>query len=112
LGLGSEKRKGVNNEYGIGCSNYRNRSEMSCFCYILECADGTYYTGWSTDPQRRLKQHNAGSGARYTRPRRPVKLIYIEEQIDRSAAMSREAAIKKLTRKQKQALIAKQIERF
>lgn len=52
---------------------------MSFFCYILECADGTYYIGWTTDPQRRLLQHNAGRGARYTRSRRPVRLVYLEE---------------------------------
>lgn len=76
----------------------------SYFCYILECADGTYYTGWTTDPQRRAKQHNAGRGARYTRQRRPVRLIYIEPQPDRTAAMKRERAIKTLSHPQKKAL--------
>ena len=80
---------------------------MSFFCYILECADGTYYTGWSTDPNRRLKQHNAGRGAKYTRTRRPVSLLYTEEQPDRSTAMKREIAIKRFSRAQKQALIKK-----
>lgn len=51
---------------------------MTCFCYILECADGTYYTGWTTDPERRLAQHSKGTGARYTKTRRPVKLVYLE----------------------------------
>ncbi len=78
---------------------------MGYYCYILECADGTYYTGWTTDPQRRLKTHNAGKGARYTRYRRPVKLIYLEEHTNRTAAMKREIAIKKLSRQQKQNLI-------
>jgi putative endonuclease len=78
---------------------------MSCYCYILECADGTYYTGWTTDPQRRVLQHNKGTGARYTRVRIPVKLVYIEPQPDRSAAMKREKAIKTLSRKQKSKLI-------
>jgi putative endonuclease len=78
---------------------------MSCYCYILECADGTYYTGWTTDPQRRVVQHNKGTGARYTRVRIPVKLVYIEPQPDRSAAMKRERAIKTLSRKQKSKLI-------
>jgi putative endonuclease len=78
---------------------------MSCFCYILECADGTYYTGWTTDPERRVKVHNAGRGARYTRARRPVKLVYIEPQSDRAAAMKRERAIKALPRIQKLKLI-------
>lgn len=78
---------------------------MSCYCYILECADGTYYTGWTTEPERRVKVHNAGRGARYTRTRLPVKLVYVEPQPDRNAAMKREKAIKTLSRQQKQKLI-------
>lgn len=78
---------------------------MPFFCYILECADGTYYTGWTTDPPRRERQHNAGRGAKYTRMRRPVKLIYIEELSDRTSAMKRERAIKKMARAQKRKLI-------
>jgi len=78
---------------------------MGCFCYILECADGTYYTGWTTDPQRREQQHNRGRGARYTSQRLPVKLVYVEAQPDRSTAMRRERQIKKLTRARKKALI-------
>lgn len=74
---------------------------MSCFCYILECSDGTYYTGWTTDPERRVKQHNKGVGARYTKTRRPVKMVYLEEQPDRIAALKRERAIKALPRKKK-----------
>ncbi len=77
---------------------------MTYYCYIVKCADGTYYTGWSTNPQRREAQHNAGSGSRYTRSRRPVRLVYIEEQPDRSSAMRREARIKRLPHIQKQAL--------
>jgi putative endonuclease len=69
---------------------------MAFFCYILECADGSYYTGWSIDPARRERQHNAGRGATYTRLHRPVHLVYVEEQPDRSSAMRRELAIKKL----------------
>ena len=78
---------------------------MAFYCYILECADGTFYTGWTTDPPRRELQHNAGRGARYTRARRPVKLVYIEEQPDRVTAMKRERAIKMMTRERKQKLI-------
>jgi len=66
------------------------------FCYILECADGTFYTGWTTDPVRRVKTHNRGAGARYTRTRRPVSLVYVEQQPDRSEAMRRERKIKQL----------------
>lgn len=78
---------------------------MSYYCYIVECADGTYYTGWTTDPPRREKQHNAGRGARYTSTRRPVRLIYTEEQPDKISALKRERAIKALKREQKKKLI-------
>jgi putative endonuclease len=80
---------------------------MPYFCYIVECADGTLYTGWTTDPTRREKQHNAGRGARYTRQHRPVRLVYIEPQPDRITAMKREITIKAYSRAKKQALIAK-----
>ncbi|MFN8384587.1 MAG: GIY-YIG nuclease family protein [Anaerolineales bacterium] len=78
---------------------------MTCYCYILECADGTYYTGWTTDPERRVNQHNKGVGARYTKTRRPVKLVYLEEQPDKVTALKRELAIKRLNRKQKSKLV-------
>lgn len=77
----------------------------SYFVYILECADGTLYTGCTRDVQRRLATHNSGKGAKYTRSRRPVRLAWQEPQPNRSAALRREAAIKKLTRKEKLALI-------
>ena len=77
---------------------------MSYFCYILECIDGTLYTGWTTDPERRVKQHNKGVGARYTKTRRPVKLVYLEEQPDKITALKRERAIKALPRKKKMEL--------
>ena len=80
---------------------------MPFYCYILECADGTYYTGWTTDPERRLHQHNAGRGARYTSTRRPVQLVYVEPQPDRSTAQKREIKIKKLSRAHKAALVKK-----
>lgn len=78
---------------------------MSCYCYILECADGTYYTGWTVDPERRLAMHNKGRGARYTRTRVPVKLVYVEELPDRKSAMKREIAIKRMNRSGKGELI-------
>ncbi len=77
-----------------------------CYCYIVECSDGTFYTGWTTDPQRRVAVHNKGRGAKYTKMRLPVKLVYMEEQPDRNAAMKRERAIKRMTRSQKKKLIA------
>ena len=79
---------------------------MSFYVYLLRCADGTLYTGYTDDPVRRTKVHNAGKGAKYTRARLPVELVYQEELTDKSAALKREAAIKRLTRAQKLALIA------
>ena len=81
---------------------------MSYFCYILECSDGTYYTGWSTDPEQRARQHNAGRGARYTRSRLPVRLVYVEEQSDRANAMRREIRIKRMRRAAKEKLVKQQ----
>ena len=80
---------------------------MAYFCYILECADGSFYTGWTTDPQRRERQHNAGRGARYTRMHRPVRLVYIEPQPDHASALRRESAIKSMPHARKKALIEK-----
>lgn len=74
--------------------------------YIMECADGTLYTGWTTDLVERLAAHNAGAGARYTRGRGPLRLVYQECCSDRSQALRRECEIKRLTREQKQRLIA------
>ena len=76
------------------------------FVYIVECADGSLYTGWTTNVEERVKTHNSGEGAKYTRSRLPVKLVYFEELEDRSAALKREAAIKKLTRREKELLIS------
>jgi len=77
------------------------------FVYIMRCADGSLYTGVTTDPKRRLREHNGelAGGARYTRARRPVTLVYTENCADRSAAGQREAAIKSQSRRQKLALI-------
>jgi len=77
---------------------------MPVYCYIVECADGSYYTGWSTDPVRRASQHNRGQGARYTRLHRPVHLVYVEEQPDVSSALKREHSLKNLSHAQKKAL--------
>ena len=73
--------------------------------YIVQCADGTFYTGISNNLERRLKRHNAGTASRYTRYRLPVTLIYQELQPTKSAALKRELEIKKLSRKAKQRLI-------
>jgi putative endonuclease len=73
--------------------------------YLARCRDGTLYAGVTTDPARRLAQHNAGCGAAYTRARAPVTFVYSEEASDRSAALRRERAIKQLTRAEKEALV-------
>ena len=73
--------------------------------YILQCSDGTLYTGMTSDVTRRVEQHNAGTAARYTRARTPVKLVYREPAKNRSAALKREYAIKQLSRNEKDALI-------
>lgn len=73
--------------------------------YILECSDGSFYTGITTNLERRLAAHNAGRGARYTRARRPVRLIYAESAGDRAAATRRERAIKRLPRTAKEELV-------
>lgn len=75
------------------------------YTYILKCSDGTFYTGWTTCLERRLSEHNGGMGAKYTRSRIPVQLIYYESFDTKQEAMRREAMIKKLTRKQKEQLI-------
>lgn len=73
--------------------------------YIIQCADGTLYTGWTTNLEDRIAAHNTGGGARYTSGRCPVRLVYSESCTDRSQAQKREWEIKQLTRKQKQRLI-------
>ena len=76
------------------------------YTYLLECADRTLYCGWTNDLKKRVKAHNEGKGAKYTKPRRPVTLVYYEEFDTKEEAMRREAAIKRLSRVQKKALIA------
>ena len=73
--------------------------------YILRCYDGSLYTGWTTDLEHRVKAHNEGKGAKYTRSRRPVQLVYHEEFGTKSEALKREAAIKRLSREEKLTLI-------
>ena len=68
------------------------------YTYIVKCCDNTLYTGWTTDLDRRIEAHNSGKGAKYTRSRLPVELIYRENAADKSAALRREAAIKRLDR--------------
>src|SRR6202048_1784915 len=82
-----------------------NTSGDPWFVYILRCADGSLYTGITKDVKRRRQQHNDGTASRYTRSRRPTKLVWQEAQPSRSSALKREAAIKGMTRRDKLALI-------
>jgi uncharacterized protein (TIGR02453 family) len=79
---------------------------MGWFVYLARCADGTLYTGVTTDPVRRERAHNAGRGAAYTRSRLPVSLVHLEPAVARGAALRRELAIKRLTRREKEAMVA------
>ena len=76
------------------------------YVYVLRCADNTLYTGYTTDPDRRVAEHNAGDGAKYTRGRTPVELVHLEVYESRSTAQSREYEIKSLSREQKESLIS------
>jgi putative endonuclease len=78
---------------------------VSAYVYLLRCADGTLYCGWTTDPERRERQHQAGTASRYTRRRRPVEIVWVRQVADRSAALREEWRIKQLTRDEKWALV-------
>ena len=78
------------------------------YTYLLRCADGTLYCGWTNDPQKRLAAHNAGTASKYTASRRPVEMVYLEAHDTKSGAMKREAAIKKMKRADKLKLIESQ----
>lgn len=78
-----------------------------CFVYILKCADGTLYTGWTNNLEKRMDKHNAGNGAKYTRGRLPVEMVYFETFETKEEAMSREFNIKRMNRSQKIELIKK-----
>ena len=75
------------------------------YVYVLECADESLYTGYTTDPDRRVAEHDAGEGAKYTQCRTPVELVHVEQYASRSEAMSREHEIKSLTRDEKLQLV-------
>ena len=75
------------------------------YTYIVRCSDGSLYTGWTTDLEKRIEAHNSGKGAKYTKSRRPVTLVYYEEFATKEEAMKREYAIKQMKREEKKALI-------
>lgn len=80
-------------------------TEEKAYVYILKCSDGTLYTGWTNNLDRRLAAHNAGTASKYTRSKRPVEMVWHEQYADKSAALKREAEIKKLPREKKMELI-------
>ena len=82
-----------------------NKENKHFFVYLLRCSDGSLYCGWTTDLKRRMATHNAGKGAKYTRARRPVELVYFEELENKNSAMKREYEIKQLSRAEKLRLI-------
>ena len=77
------------------------------FTYIVECSDHTLYTGWTNDLEKRIEAHNTGKGAKYTKTRRPVRLVYFETFATKEEAMSREYHIKRMSRQEKIKLISK-----
>lgn len=85
----------------------KEKMEKRAYTYILSCADNSLYCGWTNDLEKRLEVHKQGKGAKYTKARLPVELVYYEEFTTKSEAMKREAAIKKLSRKDKLNLINK-----
>lgn len=90
------------------CGRLKGDEGLSWYVYMLRCGDGSLYTGSTTDVEKRLAVHQSGKGAKYTRSRPPVELVYTEMAADRSAAFHREAAIKKLTRAEKLKLLEKE----
>lgn len=76
------------------------------YVYLVRCADGSLYCGWTTDPAARMEAHNSGKGAKYTRSRRPVQLVWQEEYEDRHEALSREWHVKRMSRAEKLKLIS------
>ena len=81
---------------------------MTHYTYMVRCRDGSLYTGYTTDIEKRIEAHNEGKGAKYTRSRRPVELVYYEEYPTKEEAMSREWHIKRMTRKKKEELVYKE----
>ena len=85
--------------------------DHKAYMYVVECSDGSYYTGYTTDVKRRLAVHNSGKGAKYTRARLPVKLIYVEGFDSKEEAMSAEALLKRKKRPQKERFLSENQEK-
>lgn len=90
---------------GINILIWKNRGKRMNYTYILRCSDESLYTGWTNDLRKRIRAHNEGKGAKYTKSRVPVSLVYFEEYETKQEAQKREYAIKRLTKKQKLSLI-------
>lgn len=88
--------------------SWSNKRQMVFYVYILQCTDGSFYTGYTKNLPERTKQHENGKGAKYTKSHKPQKIVYVEDLDSRSQAMKRERAIKKLSRQQKIDLINSQ----
>lgn len=89
----------------VKCVDGESNGMTVAYVYMLECSDGSYYTGYTTDLSRRVEEHNSGNGAKYTKSRTPVDLVYFEKHPSKSDAMSREYEIKQLSRSQKESLV-------
>ena len=92
---------------GYSKNGYLNGNRYNIFmnyAYLVRCSDNSLYAGWTNNIEKRIKSHNVGTGAKYTKSRRPVTLAYLEEFDTKSEAMKREAALKKMTHKQKEEL--------
>ena len=85
--------------------------DHKAYMYVVECCDGTYYTGYTTDVKKRIAVHNSGKGAKYTRARLPVKLIYVEGFDSKEEAMSAEALLKRKKRPQKERFLSENQDR-
>ncbi|WP_352420081.1 GIY-YIG nuclease family protein [Proteiniborus sp.] len=81
------------------------------YVYMVRCRNGALYTGWTTNLERRIKEHNNGTGSKYTRANKPVELVYFEEIKDKYEATKREYAIKQLTKEEKELLVSKQLQK-
>ena len=101
-GQAGEKEEEQMRENGI---KKKNRIKEQNYTYIVQCSDGTYYTGWTNNLAKRIDTHNRGKGAKYTRSRAPVQLVYVESFETKEEAMSREYRIKKMSRKEKEEMI-------
>ena len=87
------------------CSVSMSDNKKRCFVYLLHCGDDSFYCGWSNDVLARIRAHQSGHGAKYTRSHQPVEIVYLEECTDTSSALRREAALKKLSHEEKLRLI-------